>query len=204
MVQWDRVKKDLQSIFFHRWVVDSGNIAKVPPLSGQITSWDITYLGSGIDNQSGLVAPSIVTETPDSFITDVLSATNTGQRMLSWTALYYGTLDILKTLWIRYEYILKDKSYNIYYVYIGKKGTDYGIPNIIKAVWWETIEIYAKNAIINNLYFGDRVTFATLPNQLSTQTNVFVRMGEDLWLIQDLTGEYKQNKRHIRYVFTNQ
>ena len=197
------MKKDFQSIFLHRWVVDSGNIAKVSPLSGQIASWDSTYLNSGVNNKSGLDDPSIVSETPDSFITDVLSATITGQRILSWTALYYGSLDILKTLWIRYEYILKDKSYNIYYVYVGKKGTDYAIPDIIKAVWWESIEIYAKNAIINNLYFGDRVTFATLPNQLSTQTNVFVNMGEDLWLIQDLTGQYKQNKRHIRYLFTN-
>ncbi len=204
MVQSDRVKKDFHSIFLHRWVVDSGNVAELSALTGQIASWNITNLASGSDNQSGLGDPSIVSETPDSFITDVLSATNTDQTILSWTALYYGSLDILKTLWIRYEYILKDKNYNIYYVYVGKKWTEYKIPEMVKDVWWTTIEIYAKNAIIDNLYFGDRVTFATLPSQLSIQTNVFVRIGDDLWLIQDLTGEYKQNKKHIRYIFTNQ
>lgn len=203
MVQWDAVKKDFQSIFLHWWVVNSSDVQSASQFSGEV----VASIGSGgeweIANQSNSNDSSLVTETPDSFMAEVLSTETTGEKILSWTTLYYGSLDILKTLWIRYEYILKDKNYNIYYVYVGQKWADYSLPEIIKAVWGESIEIYAKNAIINNLYFGDRVTFATLPNQLSTQTNLFVRIGEDLWFIQDLTGEYKQNKKHIRYIFTN-
>lgn len=204
MVQWEHLRKDFQSIFVYRWFIESGNIQKTPLSTGLLLSWNVVDQNTSDATTSLSTESSIVSETPDSFITDVLSATNSGQRILSWTALYYGSLDILKTLWIRYEHILKDKNYNIYYVYIGKKWSTYNIPEIVKAIWWTTIEIYAKNAIIDNLYFGDRVTFATLPSQLSIQTNVFVRIDDELWLIQDLTGEYKQNKKHIRYIFTNQ
>ncbi len=192
MVQWEHLRKDFQSIFVYRWFIESGNIQKTPLSTGLLLSWNVVDQNTSDATTSLSTESSIVSETPDSFITDVLSATNSGQRILSWTALYYGSLDILKTLWIRYD------------VYVGKKWTEYKIPEMVKDVWWTTIEIYAKNAIIDNLYFGDRVTFATLPSQLSIQTNVFVRIDDELWLIQDLTGEYKQNKKHIRYIFTNQ
>lgn len=202
MVQEEGVKGNFQTIFTHWWLVDTGSI---PPATlswhiqttGQvdILSWDDEPIQTG----NGLA--TVDNETPDSFINAVL-ATTSGSRVLSGTKIYYGTLDILRTLSVRYEYILKDSQYDIFYVYIGKKWWEYKIPEIASVVWGETIEIYAKNDIINNLYFGDRVSIVTLPNQLSTQTNVFVRMGDDLWLIQDLTGKYRLNKKHIRYIFT--
>lgn len=44
-------------------------------------------------------------------------------RMLSGTTLFDGSIDVLRTLGINYEYILKDNEYNIYYVYIGRDKT---------------------------------------------------------------------------------
>jgi hypothetical protein len=95
--------------------------------------------------------------------------------VLSGTQLYYGSLDLLKNLGIRYEYILKDGKYDIFYAYIGK-NTSYSIPALVNALGGKTVEIYAKNDIVNNLYFGDRVTFITLPSSPDSITSLFVRM----------------------------
>jgi hypothetical protein len=43
-----------------------------------------------------------------------------------------------------------------------------------------------------------------LPQAPKTITQLFVRMGSDLWMIQDVSGEYKKHKRHIRTVFMGQ
>ncbi|MBP6911214.1 hypothetical protein KBC03_06585 [Patescibacteria group bacterium] len=40
--------------------------------------------------------------------------------MLSGSSLFQGSIDILKTIGIDYQYVLKDGTYNIYYVYIGR------------------------------------------------------------------------------------
>ena len=144
----------------------------------------------------------VLVDSEDSFLQDVLLANGSG-KMLSWASLYYGSLDVLKTLGIRYEYILKDSIYDIFYVYIGKNPS-YELKPLIESIWWKTVEIYAKNDIVNNLYFWDRVTFMELPQTPKTITQLFVRMGSDLWMIQDVSGEYKKHKRHIRTVFTGQ
>ncbi|MEI7477201.1 MAG: hypothetical protein WCJ81_01305 [bacterium] len=51
-------------------------------------------------------------------------------KVLSGTDLYYGSLDSLKILGIRYQYILKDSTYDIFYAYIGK-NVAYTIPDLV-------------------------------------------------------------------------
>ena len=159
-------------------------------------SWD-TYTLSVPENQTDETLT--LDNEDDSFLNEVLWWWV--YNIMSWTKLYYGSLDIFKTLGIRYEYILKDNLYDIFYVYIGKWKT-YNLSDLTRSLWWKTVEIYAKNDIINNLYFGDRVTFIELPQTPTSITSLFVRMGDDLWFIQDVTGEYKKHKRHIRQIFT--
>ncbi len=122
-------------------------------------------------------------------------------RMLSGTTLFDGSIDVLRTLGINYEYILKDNEYNIYYVYIGRDKT-YNLREIAREFGWKTIEVYAEKDIINNLYFGDRVTFVELPQYENVKVNVFIQMGNDLRMIQDDASQYRAHKRHIRKLFT--
>ena len=133
-----------------------------------------------------------------SFFDEILG---TGKsQILSGTELYYWSLDIFKSLGIRYEYILKDATYDIFYAYIGS-GKTYNITDLVKWIWWKTVEIYARNDIINNLYFWDRVTFVELPWVSPTITSLFVRIWKDLWFIQDISWQYKKHKKHIRSIF---
>lgn len=200
MVRGEHIKKDMQTMLQYM-TGTTGEVQQVLSWNNNltwsvITSWEVDLI------QKDDPEDTPTTETPDSFLSQVLGTNTASWGVLSGTELYYGSLELLRTMWLHYEYILKDKEYPIYYAYLGKKWWEYNISQIAKEVWAETVEIYAKNDIINNLYFGDRVSIVTLPNQLKNQTNVFVRMGTDLWLIQDLTGEYRQNKRHIRFIFT--
>jgi hypothetical protein len=71
-------------------------------------------------------------DSEDSFLNDVLSANSSG-KMLSGATLYYGSLDVLKTLGIRYEYILKDSLYDIFYVYVGKNPS-YELKPLIESI----------------------------------------------------------------------
>lgn len=110
-------------------------------------------------------------------------------------------MDILRTLGIGYEYILKDDLYNIYYVYVGR-DKEYNLPRIAKEFGGKAIEVYSEKDIINNLYFGDRVTFVELPQYANVKVNVFIQIGNDLWMIQDDASQYRAHKKHIRKLFT--
>lgn len=121
--------------------------------------------------------------------------------MLSGTSLFEGSIDVLKTLGINYGYVLKDSQYNIYYVYIGRDKT-YDLPSIAKEFGGKTVEVLSQKDIINNLYFGDRVTFVELPQYKDVKVNVFIQYGADLWMIQDDASQYRAHKKHIRQLFT--
>ena len=73
---------------------------------------------------------------------------------------------------------------------------------IAKEFGGNTIEIYKQKDIINNLYFGQRVTFVELPQYKDVKVNVFIQYGSDLWMIQDSASQYKAHKKHIRTLFT--
>lgn len=206
----DAVRDDILVIMKGRWIIPWSEQWELYAEESGNLSW--THLQASGDHQlleGGALSGShsdqktddLALTGEDSFLTEILQTT-TG-NFLSGTNLYYGSLDVLKKIGVRYEYILKDTTYDIYYAYIGK-NVSYSISSLTQAIWWKTIEIYAKNDIINNLYFWERVTFVELPDQLPTRITLFVRVGNKLWMIQDDTGEYKKHKRHIRRLFTNQ
>lgn len=126
----------------------------------------------------------------------------TGRHMLSGTSLYQGRIDVLQTLGINHEYILKDGTYpNLFYAYIGR-DTSYNLRQIAQEFGGNTIEIISQKDIINNLYFGDRVTFVQLPQYKDVKVNVFIQIGRDLRMIQDSASQYKAHKKYIRTLFT--
>lgn len=192
-VRGDQVRQDIAKIVTSAWI-----LTWTVDWTGEVLSWAVSSWTWTIDDID-LLDDTRTLDAQDSFLDEVLWTWTS--QILSGTKLYYGSLDIFKTLGIRYEYILKDNIYDIFYVYIGKWKT-YDLQDLARSLGWKTVEIYAKNDIINNLYFGDRVTFIELPQAPQTITSLFVRMGDDLWFIQDVTWEYKKHKRHIRNVFT--
>lgn len=187
-IRSDDVRKDLMTIIQKYWLVEAPvNTWNV--LTGDINTWEIIQDISGED---------LTIDDQWSFFDEILGTWKT--QILSGTELYYWSLDIFKSLGIRYEHILKDTTYDIFYAYIGSWKT-YNITDLVKWIWWKTVEIYAKNDIINNLYFWDRVTFVELPGVAPTITSLFVRIWSDLWFIQDISWQYKTHKRHIRSIF---
>lgn len=125
----------------------------------------------------------------------------TGIKILSGSTIFQGSIDILRTIGVDYEYVLKDGKYNIYYVYIGRDKT-YNLPSIAAEFGWKTVEIKSQKDIVNNLYFGDRVTFVELPQYKDVKVNVFIQYGRDLWMIQDDASQYRAHKKYIRQLFT--
>lgn len=193
-VRGDEIRTNIVQLVQRYWLIPQSTTWAVDVIS---TSWDIlTWVVNTWDNE---LDNDMTIDDDTSFLDEVLWTGVT--QILSGTELYYWGIDTLKTLWVRYEYILKDETYDILYAYMWADKT-YNITSLVKSVWWKTIEIYARNDIINNLYFGDRVTFVEMPQQPATVTSLFVRLWNELWFIQDLSGQYKKHKKHIRSVFT--
>lgn len=138
----------------------------------------------------------------DKLFGDETDYLGTGVTILSGTTLFQGNIDVLRTLGVNYQYALKDDTYtNLYYVYIGSEK-NYDFKDIAQEFGWKTIEVYSQKDIINNLYFGDRVTFIELPQYKDVKVNVFIQLGTDLWMIQDDASQYKAHKKYIRKLFT--
>jgi hypothetical protein len=195
-IRSDDIRKDVVTIVQKYWLVDV--IASTwNGLTGVVWTW----LWGFLSGEQPSIDDWLTVDEWWTFFDEILGTGKT--QILSGTELYYGSIDVFKTIGIRYEYILKDKTYDIFYAYIGS-GKTYDVSQLVKWIWWKTVEIYAKNDIINNLYFWDRVTFVELPGVSPTTTSLFVRIGNDMWFIQDISWQYKKHKRHIRTLFTLQ
>lgn len=192
-VRSEDIHKDLVTLVQRYWL---SSVPVTQQATGAVQTWSLSW---DILSWTAQIDDDMTLDDDTSFLDEVLGTWKT--VILSGTELYYWSIDIFKTLGIRYEYILKDNTYDIFYAYIGS-GKTYNVSDIVKWLGWKTVEIYAKNDIINNLYFGDRVTFVELPQVPSTITSLFVRIGDELWFIQDVSWQYKKHKRHIRTIFT--
>lgn len=86
---------------------------------------------SGASASDSTTGVTMVFSGLDQLFGDEKDYLGTGVVLLSGTSLFEGNIDVLSTLGINYEYVLKDGQYNIYYVYIGANKT-YNLPAIAR------------------------------------------------------------------------
>ena len=85
--------------------------------TGEVSAF--TGSEDGVSKNNGITGSALVFSGLSELFGDDTSYLEGEVKMLSGTSLFQGSIDILKTLGINYEYVLKDGIYNIFYVYIG-------------------------------------------------------------------------------------
>lgn len=120
--------------------------------------------------------------------------------MLSWTKIYYGKIDIIEKLWIKYQYALTDTT-GIWYIYLGTPSYDFA--SIARALKGTTYTMATEQEILENKLFGNKVVFINLPEYKDKQVVMLMYMNDGIWLIQVDYSIYHKSKLHIKSLFIN-
>jgi len=119
-------------------------------------------------------------------------------RILSWTDIYYWTVDSIEKLWIKYQYALLD-SQGIYYVYLGNPAYDFD--NIVRKLKWNLYTLNTEQDIFNNKLFWDKIVFINLPEYKNNKVVMLVYISNDVRLIQIDYSIYYKSKNYIKSLF---
>ncbi len=128
------------------------------------------------------------------------STKNTTINMLSWTSIYYGQLDIVEKLWIKYQYALTDEQ-GIWYIYLGIPNYDFA--SIARALKGSLYTLATEQTILQNKLFGNKVVFINLPEYKDKQVVMLIYLDDGIWLIQMDYQVYHKSKAHLKSLFTD-
>jgi len=119
-------------------------------------------------------------------------------RILSGTSLYFGPISAVDELNIPYTYALQD-SRGVFYLNLGNQDIDIaGIARVFDG------NIYVMNTaqeIINNLLFGDKVTFINIPKYKDSLVLFMVELWDQRRLIHINYAIYHESKRYLQSLF---
>lgn len=127
---------------------------------------------------------------------------------VSGVSLWYNSIKMAETLALDVKFAFTDTG-NIVYAYLGT-GSRETSNEIIKRLWWNSVEIETENDIIKNLLRWDRVTFINIPSvtfvrKWTTEQKLLVTMvieiGEDKRLIQSPFDRYHSGKKRMKTIF---
>ena len=127
---------------------------------------------------------------------------------LSGVSLWYNSIKIAETLALDVKSAFTDTG-SVLYGYLGTGSID-DSKQIIKRLWWNTVEIETENDIIKNLLRWDRVVFINIPwitflRKWTTEQKLLVTMvveiDEDRRLIQSPVDRYYSSKKRIKQIF---
>ncbi len=129
-------------------------------------------------------------------------------KILSWTKPFFGEIEVTKTLWLQYKYILEDKKW-IYYVYMGTWVYDY--EKNAKLLWWNVVYIRTELDLQKNNLPWDMVIFVNIPNITYIKSPKFKRLlvfmivyfGKEQRVVQIPYDIYYKNKKYIKKLFND-
>ncbi len=119
-------------------------------------------------------------------------------RLLSGTKTYYGELDFVDTLWISYEYALKDDK-NIYYLNMWEY--DYDFSDIARKLKWNLYVMNTEQELIANGLFGEKVTYINIPEYKDQKVLILLEIDNGSWLLAIDYSIYHQVKPYLKTLF---
>ena len=127
--------------------------------------------------------------------------TSTGNiNLLSWTYIYYKTLESIEKLWIKYKYILTDDK-NIYYIFLWTGNIAYSFSDIVNKLWWSLYEIKTEQEIIKNKLFGNKVIYINLTEYKNKLVLMLIEYWNENWIIQIDYENYYKSKNYLQGLF---
>lgn len=123
---------------------------------------------------------------------------NTSIKLLSGTSVYYGPIEVIEKLWIKYQYALADEK-GIRYVYLGTPSYDFA--SIARALKGSLYTLATEQDIIQNKLFGNKVVFINLPEYKDKQVIMFIYLNDGIWMVQMEYSLYHKSKAYLKSLF---
>ena len=120
--------------------------------------------------------------------------------MLSGTSIYYGKIEIIEKLGIKYQYALTDAQ-GIRYIYLGTPSYDFA--SIARALKGTIYTMATEQELLQNKLFGNKVVFINLPEYKDKKVVMLIYQNDGIWLIQVDYANYHKSKAYIQSLFTD-
>ena len=120
-------------------------------------------------------------------------------KVLSWTSLYYGTVESAEKLGLNYQYALKDQK-GILYVYLGTGK--YDIETTTRQLGGSIYKMTTEQEITQNKLFWDTVIYINLPEYKDKKVVMMLTINKAVWLLQVDYATYHTSKWYIKKTFT--
>jgi len=146
------------------------------------------------DQEQTLTAVDVLAETPK-------TATNTWGNIivLSGTNVFYGTIESIEKLGIKYQYALVDDK-NIYYINLGNPVYDFA--SIARKLWGNLYELKTEQELAQNKLFGTKVVYINLPEYKEKKVLMLLYIKDQVRLIQMDYSLYHKTKKYLKSLFT--
>lgn len=157
-------------------------------------------------NQSVIVPPSIAdsvttspvsqnlqptpSQTPDASLSNI--------HMLSGTKLYYGKIDAIEKLGIKYQYALLDSTWTLF-INLWTPADDFD--TIARSLQGNLYKVTTEQEMQKNKLFGDKVTYINIPEYNGKEVFMLVYIKKEVRLIQIEYKIYHQSKAYLKSLF---
>ena len=118
--------------------------------------------------------------------------------MLSWTNIYYGKIDIVEKLGIKYQYALIDST-GTWFIYLGTPSYDFA--SIARALDGSIYTMATEQELIENKLFGSKVVFINIPEYKDKQVIMLIYTKDGIWLVQIDYTLYHKSKTYLKSLF---
>ncbi len=119
--------------------------------------------------------------------------------ILSGTNVYYGTIEAIEKLGIKYQYALVDDN-NIYYINLGNPVYDFA--SIARKLWGNLYELKTEQELAQNKLFGTKVIYINLPEYKEKRVLMLLYIKDQTRLIQMDYSLYHKTKPYLKSLFT--
>lgn len=125
-------------------------------------------------------------------------SSTTNIHMLSWTKLYYGKIDAIEKLGIKYLYALIDESWTFL---INLWPQQYNFDNIARALNGDVYKITTEQELAKNKLFGEKVIYINIPEYKGKTVVMLEYIGKEIRLIQINYTLYHKSKSYLKSLF---
>lgn len=127
------------------------------------------------------------------------STTWSNITILSGTNVFYGSIESIEKLGIKYQYALVDKQ-NIYFVNLGTPVYDFA--SIARKLWGNLYELKTEQELAQNKLFGTKVVYINLPEYKDKRVVMLLYIEDQTRLIQMDYVLYHKTKSYLKSLFT--
>ncbi len=119
-------------------------------------------------------------------------------EILSGTEMFFGVVEAVDLLDLQPQYLLKDYK-DIYYARLDNYPI--GLKSLVQLLGWNLYQMTTEKEIIENVLFGDRITYINLPEYKNILVIMIIELKGEVWLLQIPYPKYHHSKEYLKTLF---